>query len=341
MPSVSTPTRRPLAALDANVNSPLHRQKNSPHVRSKLASSPRGAPAASGESSLPLTPSSTPRFALARSTSQLVPSNARSGASAKKYESFSEYKSTRGRNVKADLAATKLKLRLQLAFYKLRSQKDALTVKMSPKITVSPTSLSDSHQQTFKASVNVNLQKPRVSSGPLLTTVASRKVNTKHENVNLPDVDATRAQDSSNVSSMRLYHIKPLSAYHNHHPQRLPLTSGSSQRLPPVHKILKTPIKSTTRNLIHQYHASKNETRYTTSNPNAHSASANSATSSAAAACVGDDTIDETVDETAASFTRSTNDDVLGSSPLRCDTFSTPNSFSVAKSLLQLGLGFY
>lgn len=339
MPSVSTPTRRPLAALDTNVNSPLHRQtKNSPHVRSKLANSPRG------NESLPLTPSSTPKFPLPRSTSVLAPSNPKTTGLARKFDSFSDYTMSRGRNVKADLAATKLKLRLQLAFYKLKSQKDANEMKASPEITVSPTCIKDSNQQTFRSSANVNLRKPRVSSGPLLTTVASRKANNKNaanvETQAASDNVGDKANPEKNNSSMRLYHIKPLSAYHNLFPQKLPLNTNSSQRLPPVHKILKTPIKSTTRNMINQYLSSKNE-RYGTSNPTAHTSSGNHLALPNIAANNGDETIDETNDETTVDYHRSNNGDMLGSSPLRSDTFSTPNSFSVAKSLLQLGSGFY
>lgn len=256
MPAASTPSKRvALAPISINVNSPLHMHKH------RLGS-------------LPLTPSLTPK--LLKSASAIVgPAKV---PSARKLESFSDYKITNSKNVKADLAATKLKLRLQMAFYKLKAHRDSLVARSPPAIRVSKTTTKN-----FTASANVNLQKPKGARLPLLNTVAAKKGN------------------------LRLYHIKNLSSFHNAYPHKLPLTSTA--RLPPVHKILKTPIKTTTRSLVLQYHASQ-------------AGNSNS-----------DETIDESVDEKKK--------EDLGSSPLRNGSFGTPISFSVAKSLLQLGLGYY
>lgn len=122
---------------------------------------------------------------------------------------------------------------------------------------------------------------------------------------------AAEALKSAEVSSkeMRLYHIKAQLQYHDAYPPRLPLTSASIQRLPPVHKILRTPMKATTRNFL-------------------------------AANTTANETIDETADETMSDSPKRRTD-VLSSSPLRYSSFGTPNSFLVAKSLLQLGLGYY
>lgn len=249
MPSASTPSKRvALAPVNINIASPIYKHK------------PRlGA--------LPLTPSLTPKL-VPRSQSVIVDSS--HALPTRHLESFSEYKITNLKNVKADLAATKLKLRLQLALYKLRAQRDALQAR-TPAIKVTK------HTKTFTASANVNLQRPRAANRPLLSAVAAK-------------------------GSLRLYHIKRLSSFHNAYPHVLPLTN---QRLPSVHKILKTPIKAT-RNLLQYYVA-------------------------AGVTGASDETIDEVEEK---------KKDDLGSSPLR-PGFGTPNSFLVAKSLLQLGLGHY
>lgn len=275
MPVSSTPTKRvALAPISVNINSPLVK-------RQKLF----------GPGSFPLTPSLTPKLSLVKSNSVIVPLT--TSLAPRQLESFSDYKITNSRNVKADLAATKLKLRLQLAFYKLKQKRDNM-VALCPPIRVTKTTVPK--PRTFHGSANVNLQRPKVTKGPSLSSVAAQK---------------TGASSSGNL---RLYHIKQLSSFHNVSSQRLPL---SAQRLPPVHKILKTPIKTTTRTLM-----------YNSMNANSSLGNSNS-----------DETIDETADETAVDLRK--RDDMLGSSPLRCNSFGTPNSFSVAKSLLQLGLGYY
>lgn len=265
MATSSTPSKRvALAPVNINISSPLHRGKSS-----------------SGLSGLP--PNFASRNGLSKSASMILPSRTRL-APARKLESFSEYKISNNKNVKADLAATKLKLRLQLAFYKLKLKKDALMA-ASPTIRVCKSKAPA--PRTFHTSANRNLKKVEPATRlPLLNTIASRKPS----------------------GSLRLFHIKPLSSFHNAYPQLLPL---STQRLPSVHKILKTPMKATSR-MVLQNNANSNS----------------------------DETIDETVDEVSTDL-RKGKEDILGSSPLRHSSFGTPSSFSVAKSLLQLGLGYY
>lgn len=257
MPVSSTPSKRvALAPVNVNVSSPLHAHK-------------------SALSLLPLTPSLTPKLGLSKSASVIVPSTT-SLTPLRKPESFADYKISNSKNVKADLAATKLKLRLQLAFYKLKLKQNASTA-LSPNIRVTKAA-----PPRLVSSANVNLQKPKAARLPLLNTVAGQK-----------------------KGNLRLFHIKQLSSFHNAVPNKLPLTTAT-QRLPPVHKILKTPIRAANR--------------------------------MAGATSNSDETIDETTDEPADLRKK---DDMLGLSPLRYSSFGTPNSFSVAKSLLQLGLGYY
>lgn len=303
---MATPSKRvALAPVNINVASPLN------HKHKPLTT-------------LPLTPTHTPKLALPRAATCLTPDRpwvstlqttvsaaaAAAGATRRHVESFSEYRISNSRNVRADLAATKLKLRLQLAVYKLKLQRQALLA-LAPKIAVARIQ----KPQRFAAGANVNLQRRKLQNTPSLAAVAAlRKAN------------------------LRLYHIKKLSAFHNAYPAALSLqahanTQGQppahiaalaptsnlaqqhpygpppplllSQRLPPVHKILKTPIKAANRLL-----AAENS----------------------------DETIDESTEDNIDLLRK--REDILGSSPLR-HSFGTPNSFLVAKSLLQLGLGFY
>lgn len=200
--SVSTPTKRPvLAPVNINTYSPL--------ARRKLLGLPLSPP--------PLTP-----LGLAKSHSAMAP------------------RARLARNAAADLAATKLKLRLQHALGKMQLLR-ALPRKIS-----------------FYTAANVNL-------GHI-----ARRSATQLEYVPKPP----------SLAALKLYRIKRTLSFHRR-PLRLPL---SVERLPPVHKILKTPIKASRLNP------------------------------------------DETIDE------------MTGSSPL---PQGTPNSFSVARSLLQLGLGCF
>ncbi|OBA22104.1 hypothetical protein METBIDRAFT_10993 [Metschnikowia bicuspidata var. bicuspidata NRRL YB-4993] len=286
MPVSSTPSKRvALAPINVNVASPLHTLKTR---------HPTTAPG------LPLTPGLTPKLGLVKSMTSLAPAGPRasalSGAArARKMDSFSEYKITNSKNVKADLAATKLKLRLQLAVYKLRLGRDA-AMAPAPTFRVSkPLRLLTLLRllPVFSESANVNLQRPQ------------------------PAPRAAPAEPAA-AASMKLYHIKPLSAFYNAYSHQLPLTSTHLQRLPPVNKILRTPIKAASRALLQM--------------------------GAAHAASNSDETIDETVHESGGGLLKR-KADILGSSPLRHNSFGngigTPNSFSVAKSLLQLGLGLY
>lgn len=250
-----------LAPVNVNVASPVQSRKTVPSLRN---------------CSFPLTPSGTPRPFLPKSASVLVKSDSHGD----KLGALAGYKITSNRNVKADLAATKLKLRLQLAFYKLKQQKEA-SVAFSPHIRAT------SRTSLWKSFSSFDLKKDTLASSakrfPSLNTVASQK-----------------------TGSMRLLHIKNLSSFHNSFPTNLPLRARGC-KLPSVHKILKTPIKAAARR---------------------HATLGNS---------TSDETIDETADETLAEVTRK-GEDILSSSPIRHNSFGTPNSFLVAKSLLLLGL---
>lgn len=295
MPVSLTPSKRvALAPINVNIGSPLHKRKF--------------------PGSTPLTPSLTPKLALTKSASVIVPSTTSLAVVPRSAESFSDYTITNSRNVKADLAATKLKLRLQLAFYKLKLKRDSV-VAASPSFRVAKTRAP--RPRTFHGAANVNLQKPKVGPRPLLTSVAqklspgaTRRSDGTTKSINGATNLSNGATSTSNGTNghLRLYHIKQLSSFHTQSLHRPPLSSGA-QRLPPVHKILKTPIRTTNRTLMYNM------------------ANANS-----------DETIDDTADDTHHEIKRK---DILGSSPLRGNSFGTPNSFLVAKSLLQLGLGYY
>lgn len=157
----------------------------------------------------PLTPSNTPRPFLPKSASVLVKSDTHEKSA------LSGYRITNNRNVRADLAATKLKIRLQLAFFKLKQEKTALVGCNPP--------LSKSHASLWKAPALNRSAADEAKRFPLLNTVASKK-----------------------TGAMRLYHIKNLSSFHNSFPTLLPLRAKSC-KLPSVHKILKTPIRAAAR----------------------------------------------------------------------------------------------
>lgn len=121
--------------------------------------------------------------------------------------------------------------------------------------------------------------------------------------------------------------------------------SQNSTNLPPIYKILKTPMKnsSSTRNLVSSY---MNEQSSLT---NSKSARQETTTDHADQTIpYTDDTVyysDEEPHPKGASNSDSTaSGNILSSSPVKepnSNSFGTPNSFSVAKSLLQLGSGFY
>lgn len=269
--ALNAPDRMALAPVNTNVASPIQNRKTVPSLRN---------------CSFPLTPSGTPRPFLPKSASVLV----KSDSSGEPLGALAGYKITSNRNVKADLAATKLKLRLQLAFYKLKQQKEA-SVAFTPHI---------------RAASRTSLWKSFTSSGSKKNAVKDfgKSMGTNSSlGKRFPSLNTVASQKTG---SMRLLHIKNLSSFHNTFPTNLPLRSRGC-KLPSVHKILKTPIKAAARR----------------------QATLGNSTS--------DETIDETADETLAEISRK-GEDILSSSPIRHNSFGTPNSFLVAKSLLLLGL---
>lgn len=117
-----------------------------------------------------------------------------------------------------------------------------------------------------------------------------------------------------------------------------------SMSLPPINKILKTPMKNTssTRNLVNNYLQSQNHQSRALTHSKQEDVNQTILNT--------DETIDEDDDGPLRESTcnsikvsKKDNNNILSSSPIRNsqNTFGTPNSFSVAKSLLQLGSGFY
>lgn len=118
-----------------------------------------------------------------------------------------------------------------------------------------------------------------------------------------------------------------------------------SMSLPPINKILKTPMKnsSSTRNLVNAYLQNQNQNQSQVLTHCKHEDANQTILNT-------DETIDEDDDGPLRESTcnsikvsKKDNNNILSSSPIRNsqNTFGTPNSFSVAKSLLQLGSGFY
>lgn len=190
----------------------------------------------------------------------------------------------------AGLAATKLKLRLQLALYKLQQQK-----RQSPRRQFA---LNTSFTSTPRTGKNIpTKQKPNANPSV---------------NINLKTVTTPSLSSIAGDRKLRLFAIKSSSSHYN--PQQLaPLVPSNvalaqpkgllRSPLPSINKILKTPLKNSSRRFVERIHA--------------------------------DDT---TIDEDDENQTRVQ----YSSSPVRDNyTLGTPNSFSVARSLLQLGSGYY
>jgi hypothetical protein len=330
--------------------------------------------------------------------------------------SFSDFKANSLKshnNDTAGLAATKLKLKLQLAIYKLQQNKSSSSSgKVSDKINIHysstyltpPSSTTDCQgfvlprdeiinsicqlptppppsqmasepsKPSYSGSANLNL-KTKSHLKPTLETIvkntnqktclklfqikknssfyhsSSRKlplVDKPPKPLHVDNLQLKQKHTNSTYSSSNPF-ILPVEAQAANHPNPSiylnPLYNNKSfepqpaGNLPSINIILKTPIKhaNSTRNLI-----PGNSVREKSFNlsmphmgPNNHD----------------DTTIDEDNDNTIANTT--VNQDVLGSlpeeptrrkslilsSPIQ-NTFGTPNSFSVAKSLLQLG-GYY
>ncbi|EDK40596.2 predicted protein [Meyerozyma guilliermondii ATCC 6260] len=198
----------------------------------------------------------------------------------------------------AGLAATKLKLRLQLALYKLQQQK-----RQSPRRQFA---LNTSFTSTPRTGKNIPT-KPKQKTKPKDNANANPSVN-----INLKTVTTPSLSSIAGDRKLRLFAIKSSSSHYN--PQQsaplvpsnvaLPQPKGLSRSpLPSINKILKTPLKNSSRRFVERIHA--------------------------------DDT---TIDEDDENQTRVQ----YSSSPVRDNyTLGTPNSFSVARSLLQLGSGYY
>lgn len=253
--------------------------------------------------------------------------------------------------------ASKLKFKLKMAIRKLNQQNKLphSPTKFSPSLSNSSTKLYNKSKSainykslsqrkvskpfSFKNSVNINLTKQNankiLSKSPL-----------KHSfNLNSFIMDK-QSKKPMNQAHLKLFTIKKDSPFYNN--QKLPLTvnqasntytnmqdsvgdghgnNGASNQLsvnslydmqsknvsdtslPPINKILKTPLKLTSVNGGSSSHP----------NSNAQNNEDNDLT-------IDDVTIDESNKK-------------CNSSPLK--HFATPNSFSVAKSLLQLGSGYY
>lgn len=274
--------------------------------------------------------------------------------------------STPDRSATASLAATKLKLKLQLAIYKLQ-KKGLVGGKLS--------SNKNNHKISksyIAASINLNLKSLTSASNPHTTKPSNTFGANSSSNINTsltslptlkkkkPSLSAT-AYDKNlllfrNSQKLKLYSIKKDSKFYadkknipleprtvNSRTEQHQFASTSSptttfatfppsvkskmvRLLPPINKILKTPLKATTRNLVNPY--LPHDKRYKLPCNNT------------------DETIDEDDDgpikeSTSNSIKVAGKDNLLSSSPIQANSFGTPNSFSVAKSLLQLGSGFY
>lgn len=123
------------------------------------------------------------------------------------------------------------------------------------------------------------------------------------------------------------------------HRKTIPLSSMS---LPSIHKILKTPMKnSSTRTLVNSYLADPDKNG-TSSNQNRSSSNNVLEDQNQTIVLNTDETIEEDEDSFKQTKGEKKAQEILSSSPLKSScAFGTPNSFSVAKSLLQLGSGFY
>lgn len=205
----------------------------------------------------------------------------------------------------AGLAATKLKLRLQLALYKLQQQK-----RQSPRrqfsLNTSFTTAGKAHNEASpNGMANPNGMASKEKRNP--TDRANPSVN-----INLKTVTTPSLSSIAGDRKLRLFAIKSSSSHYN--PQQLaPLVPSTltvpqakgllRSPLPSINKILKTPLKNSSRRFVERPHA--------------------------------DET---TIDEDDENQTRVQ----YSSSPVRDNyTLGTPNSFSVARSLLQLGSGYY
>lgn len=288
------------------------------------------------------------------------------------------------KNIAANLAAAKLKLKLQVAIYRLQKKGSFL-----PK-------QGKANKSFISTGVNINLQNDCIiASTPKSATIIHPPPPQHQQIKKKPSLSAT-AYDKNLLlfktsQKLRLYSIKKESKFYSER-RAIPLiprnavasqavvptvtvappqpaadslnisaataittnestklnaiNTGKShaRQLPPINKILKTPLKSSSRDLVNSFLADGKQ--YKPFNINT------------------DETIDEDEDGPIKESTSNSiriGKDILSSSPIQCHTnnntnshnnhtnnthnnnvaFGTPNSFSVAKSLLQLGSGFY
>jgi len=328
--------------------------------------------------------------------------------SPKKSLSFSDVKPNSLKshhNETAGLAATKLKLKLQLAIYKLQQKKsspsshnpfDKINIHYSSTYLTPPSTTADCQGFTLPRDEIINsicqLPSPPQKTDSTKSYSASANINLKTKSHLKPTLESI-VKNNNQQTCLKLFQIKPNSSFYHPSCKKLPLVEKPPKplhvdnlqlkqnsdstyappnpfilpiaaqaatdpnpsiylnplynnksfeappagNLPSINIILKTPIKhaNSTRNLIPGNAVREKSLSLCHMAPSTHD----------------DTTIDEDNDNTIANTTG--NQDVLGSlpeepsrrkslitsSPLQ-NTFGTPNSFSVAKSLLQLG-GYY
>lgn len=226
-----------------------------------------------------------------------------------KSSSFADYKICNSKNATADLAATKLKLKLQLALYKVKraqQHNNRINIKSCTSIgstasKVAKTRTPDSASSaSFNMSTNLMLTPPSPTKNYQASVNINLQTKLKNPSVTKKSVSLQPRKTSLDAvatnQKLLLFQIKQSSSFYNS-AAKPPLQTSA---LPSINKILKTPIKAS-----RSYH---DET-----------------------------TIDEDDSSLAINVRKR---ELLSSSPLK-ESFGTPNSFLVAKSLLQLGLGYY
>lgn len=255
----------------------------------------------------------------------------------------------------AGLAATKLRLNLQLAVYKLQKRgvinsKGKLNQRLPAlKSFASSASANVNLQEVFSTSASptsmsgVSKSKPLSRRAkPTLSATAYDKnlllfrnaqklklygirkesrFSTTHRN-HMPLVPSRDFQQSFNASHKPTISLNPPQLSSKHSSANL---ASKSRLLPSINKILKTPLKASSRGFVNLYFPSTKSYKPYILNT--------------------DETIDEDDDGPIKESTCNSirmGKDILSSSPTHsANAFGTPNSFSVAKSLLQLGSGFY
>ncbi|KAI5961235.1 uncharacterized protein KGF55_004160 [Candida pseudojiufengensis] len=288
----------------------------------------------------------------------------------------------------AGLAATKLKLKLQLALYKLKQNKKKVNNKksISSKTILSPI---NSKKSTPNSSPNIESIYHQSILSSLPTPPEQPKYYTKSINVNLqyknkPEVSATSLSKVANnkfkkqngQQKLKLFQIKKDSIYYSDNTKKLPLIRKKQQiepsfkmdsfinnfiyqpslttlpsisnqkinselQLPPINKILKTPIKQANLSFTN---ASRIPTTVddTIDDDQDMTLLQNSTYQNSTLHDTTKDNDETKLQEEEEEDSEDSDDEdkiektVLTSSPFN-NHLGTPNSFSVAKSLLQLG----